>query len=130
MASFVTDFGGPYDGWGRAAGAIVGGLRGGAGRGPLAIFSLCLAPSARTVDADDEDVEDSRTEESARSSGVLCLVMGGLDCNGLACLVRTVDLVDKATPGEYEDIDVGVDETLKGPGDSEYRVEGVVERAY
>jgi hypothetical protein len=27
-------------------------------------------------------------------------------------------------------MDVGVEETLKGPGDSEYRVEGVVERAY
>jgi hypothetical protein len=33
-------------------------------------------------------------------------------------------------PGEYDDIDVGVEETLKGPGDPEYLVEGVAERAY
>jgi hypothetical protein len=33
-------------------------------------------------------------------------------------------------PGEYEDIDVGVEETLNGPGDPEYRVEGVAESAY
>jgi hypothetical protein len=27
-------------------------------------------------------------------------------------------------------MDVGVEETLKGPGDSEYRVDGVAESAY
>jgi hypothetical protein len=35
-----------------------------------------------------------------------------------------------ALPGEYDDIDVGVEETLKGLGDPEYRVEGVAESAY
>jgi hypothetical protein len=52
------------------------------------------------------------------SSGVHCRVTGGLLCNGLACLVRC-ELRDRAVPGEYDDIDVGVEETLKGPGDSE-----------
>jgi hypothetical protein len=33
-------------------------------------------------------------------------------------------------PGEYDDIDVGVEETLNGPGDPEYLVEGVADRAY
>jgi hypothetical protein len=33
-------------------------------------------------------------------------------------------------PGEYEEIDVGVEETLKGLGDPEYRVDGVAESAY
>jgi hypothetical protein len=39
-------------------------------------------------------------------------------------------LIDRAAVGEYDDIDVGVEDTLNGPGDSEYRVEGVVETAY
>ena len=84
---------------------------------------------------DEEEVEDSRTEGSPccwrelSSSGVLCLVTGGRLCSGLDCFVREV-LLEKVAPGEYEDIDVGVDEMLKGPGDSEYRVEGVVDSAY
>jgi hypothetical protein len=88
-----------------------------------------------TVEADEEDVEDSRTVESVcgfrvfDSSGVLCRVTGGLLCNGLACFVRC-EFLDKALPGEYEDMDVGVEETEKGPGDPEYLVEGVAERAY
>jgi hypothetical protein len=63
------------------------------------------------------------------SSGVLCRVTGGLLCNGLACLVRC-EFLDIAVPGEYDDMDVGVEETLNGPGDPEYRVEGVAESAY
>lgn len=63
------------------------------------------------------------------SSGVRCRVVGSLFCNGLACLVRS-DVFDSVTPGEYDDIDVGVDEMLKAPGDSEYRVDGVAESAY
>lgn len=39
-------------------------------------------------------------------------------------------MVDNVTPGEYEDIDVGVEDILNGPGDSESRVDGVVDRAY
>lgn len=88
------------------------------------------------MDVDDEEVEDSRTDESPcclrklSSSGVLCRTTGGLLCKGLACRTRVVDFVDNATPGEYDDIDVGVEDTLNAPGDSEYRVEGVVEIAY
>jgi hypothetical protein len=87
-------------------------------------FSLCLPPSATTVDVEDEDVDDSRTVESVlglrelASSGVLCRVTGGLLCRGLACFVRC-EFLDRAVPGEYDDIDVGVEETLKGPGDPE-----------
>jgi hypothetical protein len=55
---------------------------------------------------------------------------GGLLSSGLTCLVLVVDLIDSATPGEYDDMEFGVEDTLKGPGDSEYRVEGVAERAY
>lgn len=77
-----------------------------------------------TVDTDDDDVEDSLTVDRACgwrlfiSSGVLCRVTGGLLCRGLACRVR-LEALDSVVPGEYDDIDVGVDETLKGPGDSE-----------
>jgi hypothetical protein len=39
-------------------------------------------------------------------------------------------LRDKVVPGEYDDIEVGVDDTLKGPGDPEYLVDGVAESAY
>ena len=63
------------------------------------------------------------------SSGVLCRVTGGLLCSGLACRVR-FEALDNVVPGAEDDIDVGVDDTLKGPGESEYRVEGVAERAY
>lgn len=63
------------------------------------------------------------------SSGVLCRVTGGLLCSGLACFVRC-EFRDKVLPGEYDDIDVGVEETLNGPGDPEYIVEGVAVRAY
>jgi hypothetical protein len=74
-------------------------------------------------------VVGSGTNGSARSSGVLYLVTGGLPCKGLTCRVRMVVLADTTTPGEYEDTEVGVEETLNGLGDPEYRVEGVVERA-
>lgn len=104
--------------------STVGGLRGGAGSKAEGL-SRFLDPLSITVEADDEDVDDSLTEErlcSCRkvgSSGVRCLVTGGLLCNGLVCLKRALLLVDKATPGEYDDMDVGVEETLNGPGDSE-----------
>jgi hypothetical protein len=61
-----------------------GGLGGGAGRRFSDGFSFCLSPSPSTVDADDDEVEDSRTDERACccrmlvSSGVLCLTTGGL----------------------------------------------------
>jgi hypothetical protein len=96
---------------------------------------LGLLPSATTVEAEDEEVDDSRTVDRAwglrvvTSSGVLWRVTGGLLCSGLACLVRC-EFLDMVLPGEYEEIDVGVEETLKGLGDPEYRVDGVAESAY
>lgn len=76
------------------------------------------------MEVDDEDVDDSRTVESVWgcrvvfSSGVRCRVVGGLFSKGLACLTRRDDL-ERVTPGEYDDIEVGVDEMLNAPGDSE-----------
>lgn len=37
---------------------------------------------------------------------------------------------DKAVAGEYEVMDVAVDEILKAPGESAYLVDGVPETAY
>lgn len=58
----------------------------------------------------------SRVEEPSSS---LCREIRGLACNGLTCRARVVDFTVNVTPGEYEDMDVGVEETLNGPGDSE-----------
>jgi hypothetical protein len=119
--------------WARGA-VVVGGLYTGARFGDSCIFALPL--SATTVDAEDAEFEDSLTEESAcrwrwpNSSAVLCRTTGGRLCSGLACRTRVVLLDEIAVAGEYDDMDVGVEDTLKGPGDSEYRVEGVVETAY
>lgn len=77
-----------------------GGLRGGAGRRASCVRSLVLPVSTRTVEAEEEEVVDSRTDGSARSSGVRYLTTGGLLCRGLTCRVRTVLFVDIATPGE------------------------------
>jgi hypothetical protein len=80
--------------------------------------------SARTVEVDDEDVEDSRTVESPGTEPVLEVSAslsrdtGILPCNGLTCLTR-VEVFDNGCPGEYDVIDVAVDEILKAPGDSE-----------
>jgi hypothetical protein len=80
--------------------------------------------SARTVEADDEDVGDSRTIESAGKEPVLDVSAslsrdaGTLPCKGLACLTRVEDF-DRGFPGEYDVIDVAVDEMLNAPGDSE-----------
>lgn len=45
---------------------------------------------------------------------------------GLNCLGRGTALGTKRNAGECEDIDVGVEVRLKGPGDSEQRVEGLL----
>lgn len=88
-----------------------------------------------TVEADDDEVDDSRTVDSVcgcrllLSSEFLCRVTGGRLCRGLICFVRT-DVRESEVPGEYDDIDVGVDDVLNAPGDSEYRVDGVTESAY
>jgi hypothetical protein len=109
-----------------------GGLGGGADKRSTRCFTFSLSPSARTVDPEDDDAEDSRTEGSPCSSGVLSLATSGRPCSGLACRIRKEDLLGKEAAGEceYEDIDVGVEEMLKTPGDSEYRVDGVVDSAY
>lgn len=108
-----------------------GGLGGGAGSRSGYWRVFCPA-SILIVEPDDDEVEDSRTEGSICSSGVLCLAMGGRLWSGLVWRARKVALLESEAPGEceYEDIEVGVEETLKGPGDSEYRVEGVVESTY
>ena len=90
-----------------------GGLGGGAGSRLASddfSFIAILPPSARMVDAEEEDVVDSRTDERPccclmlGSSFALCLVTGGRLCSGLACLTRevvVVDLVvDNTAPGE------------------------------
>lgn len=88
------------------------------------------------MDADEDDVEDSRTDErpccsrKLEFSSVFRHVTGGLLCIGLACLSREGAFVVKARPGECEDIEVGVEVTLKGPGDSEYLVEGLADSPY
>lgn len=85
--------------------SAVGGLGGGAGN-TAERFSRDLIPSPNTVEADEEDVEDSRTDErlcccrNVDSSGVLCLVTGGLLCSGLVCRILELLFVDRATPGE------------------------------
>jgi hypothetical protein len=54
-------------------------------------------------------------------------VTGGLFLVGLGCLVRILPIfVGWTIPGEYEDMDVGVDVGLQGPGESEYLVEGLL----
>lgn len=113
----------------------MGGLAGGGGKRRAGdVLSFDLVPSARMVDVEDEDVDDSRTEESPcwwrilTVSLLLLRATGGRLSSGLVCLTRGALLVI-TTPGEYEDMDVGVEETLNGPGDSEYLVEGVDERA-
>jgi hypothetical protein len=101
-----------------------------AGSRSVCNFPLLSSVSIRTAEAGNGVVIGSGPNGSARSSGVLYLATEGLACKGLTCRVRLVVFADTTTPGEYEDMEVGVDETLNGPGDPEYRVEGVVERAY
>lgn len=113
---------------------VICGLCGRGASEPGDFLSFVLA-SATTVEADDDDVDDSRTVDNVcgcrllLSSGVLCRVTGGRLCRGLICFVR-MDVRESEVPGEYEDIDVGVDDVLKAPGDSEYRVDGVTDNAY
>ena len=105
--------------WNR--GFVVGGFTGAlCGR----VGSRLEDVSARTVEVVDADVEDSRTVESPEAepalevSASLNRDTGVLPCSGLTCLTR-VEVFDSGCPGEYEVIDVAVDEMLKAPGDSE-----------
>lgn len=45
---------------------------------------------------------------------------------GLGCLVLGPTFDPRSRAGEWEDIEVGVEVRLKGPGDSEHRVEGLL----
>jgi len=104
--------------------AFEGGLGGGAGIGDTLLLSFILPVSdARTVDAEDED--DSRTVERASRSRLLglfsdhfrgtgCLLRVGLCCTGPRA---SLEDAERRMPGEWEDIEVGVDVTLKGPGE-------------
>lgn len=49
-------------------------------------------------------------------------VTGGRLRVGLVCRGRSGDLVVAGIPGEYEEIDVGVEVRLNEPGDSDRRV--------
>ena len=96
--------------------------------GNLSIPCFAFCRSACTVEVDDEDGAAERTDEEPCSSSAILLV--GLFDNGLACRKRGAGLLGSATPGEYDDIEVGVDDMLNRLGDSEYPVDGVVEGAY
>ena len=81
------------------------------------------------VDDDDEEVADSRTavnpllcDTGISSAGNFLLVTGGRLLVGLVCRRRGT-LIGVPTPGEWEDMDVGVEVRLKFPGDSDRRVD-------
>lgn len=87
-----------------------------------------------TVDEDDEEVNDSRTAvrprlcrrlESSCSGmpGNFRLVTGGRLRVGLSCFLPIGALIGVETPGDCDDMDVGVEVLLKAPGDSERRVD-------
>ena len=103
---------------------VEGGLGGGAGMCDTLLLSFILPVSdARTVDVEDED--DSRTVERTSRSRLLglspdhfrdtgCLLRVGLCCTGPG---TSREDAERRMPGEWEDREVGVDVTLKGPGE-------------
>ena len=87
-----------------------------------------------TVDEDDEEVKDSRTAVRPRlcnrlgsscsgMPGNFRLVTGGRLRVGLSCFLPIGALIGVETPGDCDDMDVGVEVLLKAPGDSERRVD-------
>lgn len=81
------------------------------------------------VDDDEEDVADSLTAVSPRvcegmmsSGGNFLRVTGGRLRVGLICLLNGA-LIGVPTPGDCDDMEVGVEVRLKFPGDSDRRVE-------
>jgi hypothetical protein len=101
-------------------GLSTGGLCGTAGS---CFLASTLPVSATTVDADEEDVDDSRTVDNPcvvrmlGSSGARCLLTGGRLSKGLTCLTLYAGF-EMAVAGEYDVKDVAVDEMLNAPGDS------------
>ena len=93
------------------------------GTGGSCFLTSTLPVSATTVDADEEDVDDSRTVDNpcvARmlgSSGARCLLTGGRLSKGLTCLTLYADF-EMAVAGEYDVIDVAFEAILNAPGDS------------
>lgn len=94
-------------------------------------------PEAFTVEDEEDEVPDSRTAVSpwlddsrprpllvSRATGGR--LRPGVARTGLFCLggaTRTGTLYGVETPGDCEDMDVGVDVRLKAPGDSERRAD-------
>lgn len=81
------------------------------------------------VDEDDDEVADSLTavkpllcEGTTSSVGNFLLVTGGRLLVGLICRLNGA-LTGVPTPGDCDDMDVGVEVLLKLPGDSERRVD-------
>ncbi len=81
------------------------------------------------VDEDDDEVADSLTavrplfcEGMISSAGNFLLVTGGRLLVGLICPLNGA-LIGVPTPGDCDDIVVGVEVLLKLPGDSERRVD-------
>ena len=87
-----------------------------------------------TVDEDDEEVKDSRTAVRPRLREMLESSCSGMPGNfrrvtggrlrvGLSCFLFIGALIGVDTPGDCDDIDVGVEVLLKAPGDSERRMD-------
>ena len=103
------------------------------------VSGLSIRSTALIVDDEDEDVVDSRSTGRPCGLGssfcsklppILCLVTGGRLCAELiGGLILDTNLGGYVIPGECEEMDVGVDVLLKGPGDSEARVEALLLRA-
>lgn len=116
-----------------------GGLGGGGGIFPG--FFLAAAPlsPSRTVEFEEDEVNDSRTDakpwgsiyvvsESLETLPARRRVTGGRVLAGLSCFALTILLgrLGIVSPGDCEDIEVGVVSRLyaPGPGDSENLVDG------
>jgi hypothetical protein len=113
---------------------------GGAGRAfgmARATSGGSIGSAVLTVDDDEVEANDSRTADRPRRpvrsswSGPLILrrVTGGRLRVGLSAVGRAPALGACSTAGEYDEAEVGVDVRLKGPGDSERRVEALLLRA-
>lgn len=105
------------------------------------LFDCSRSPVARTVELDEDEFDDSLTAAKASRSvpdsrgsfGMTSALLRVIDCvtGGLAGLfVFGLDAgsrIGAARPGDTEDMEVGVVSRLyePGPGDSEYRVEGL-----
>ena len=121
----------------------IGGLGGGGESRDFFVlmWALTLPPRspAFTVDPEEDEVKDSRSAGRPWLSNLPLpspwtnpptfrpvSVTGGQLRVGLSCLGLATGFETKRNAGEWEDIDVGVEVRLNGPGDSEQRVEGLL----